>query len=377
LNAVANDYLDDMAKGIDTIVLTATNRDRTDLNQSIRNNLVQKAVVEKGNAFDTLQNAGLSGSKRRFADNYRIGQQVFFQKESGPIKRGTQAEITGFDPQKNSLTLQIKPSKNTDKPIEHTINLFKEATKIQAFNVVQKNFGVGDRIITLKNDKMVGVENGKIGIIQNMDSEGNISVFFVKDKIKNAQNVFKMDLKKQYISATFDADFGRIRKGTQCHVIEKNLKEKTISIQYMDENRQIKQAKIQAEDLKHLFLHEGTERSFNLKNYSYIDHAYSVTSYKSQGCTVDVCRFVHDHSQQTNYNEAYVAITRARFDAVVYTSDPEKLIEHASKEQEKESIIQWQKQAKEIPQPSIETKPETPVQPAQEKRKEATYGLEI
>jgi len=382
LAAVARDYLDDRAKGLDTIVLTATNRDRTDLNQSIRSILVEKAVVDKGNAFNTLQNAGLSGSKRRFADNYRIGQQVFFQKESGPIKRGSQAEITGFDPQKNSLTLQIKPSKPTDKPIEHTIDLFKEATKIQAFNVVQKNFGVGDRVITLKNDKLLGVENGKIGTIKYIDDQGNAHVTFARKELQNKEAVFKQDLKKDYHTVTLNADFGQIPSGTECHIYDKNTKEKTISVQYIDENGKLNQAKIMSKDLNHLSIFHETKANFNLvTGYSYLDHAYAVTSYKSQGATVDQVRWCHDHSQQTNYNEAYVAITRARLDAVVYTSDPEKLIEHASKEQEKESVIQWQKLSKEAPQPeaqpTVETKLEPPVQPAQEKRKEATYGLEI
>lgn len=387
LEAITKDYLADREKKIDTIVLTATNRDRTDLNQSIRQSLIKSGIVESGNSYNTLQNAGLSGSKRRFADNYQPGQQIFFEKKSGIIQRGAQAEIVGLDPHKNTITIKLKDQE------EHVeIDLFKDATKIKVFNSVQKSFGIGDSVITLKNDNKLNVENGKLGIIKNIDENGRVEVFFPKDKIKNPQAVFNYDLKKQYISAVPDNDFGSILKGTQCQIFEKNNKEKTLSMQFVDQNGNLQKEKILSEDLKNFHLTEGSTSNFNLSNYAYLDHAYAVTSYKSQGATVEQVRWCHDHTQKTNYNEAYVAITRAKFDAVIYTSDTKKLVEHASKEQEKESVIQWQ--LKSEPQKiKIETqviepnnfidpdfdkniqskKPEKNV----EKQKSADYGLEL
>lgn len=337
LETITHDYLTDREKNVDSIVLTATNKDRTELNQSIRQSLVKNGVVEVGNTYNTLQNSGLSGSKRRFADNYKEGQQIFFEKEHGSIKKGIQAEIIGLNPQGNTLTIKLK---DQDKHID--IDLFKGATKIQAFNVVQKSFGIGDSVITLKNDNKIRVENGKLGIIKNIDKNGKVEVFFPKDKINDPQAVFNYDLKKQYISAVPNNNFASILKGTQCQIFEKNNTEKTLSIQFIDQNGKLQKENIRSDDLKNFHLTEGSTSNFNLSNYAYLDHAYAVTSYKSQGATVEQVRWCHDHTQKTNYNEAYVAITRAKFGAVVYTSDTKMLVEQASKEQEKESVIQWQ-----------------------------------
>jgi ATP-dependent exoDNAse (exonuclease V) beta subunit len=74
--------------------------------------------------------------------------------------------------------------------------------------------------------------------------------------------------------------------------------------------------------------------------YTYIDHAYCITSHKSQGSTYDKCIAVYDVSNhKTNFNEFYVAATRQREDVSICTNSKEKFKEQAQEEQDKISTL--------------------------------------
>jgi len=119
-----------------------------------------------------------------------------------------------------------------------------------------------DRIITLKNDKQIGVKNGEMWQVKSIDSQGNIT-------IKN------------------------------------NNKEKTI----------------------------------NIRNYNYIDHAYAVTTHKSQGMTID--QVISDVSaQKTNYNEVYTAVTRGKTEYTIYTDNKDKFYDKIQNEQTKTTTLE-------------------------------------
>lgn len=341
LQNVANDYLEDREKWLNTIVLTATNKDRTELNSSIRSSLIERKIVDKGVSFMTLQGANLSGSKQRFADSYSSGQRVFFQKPSDDITQGCEAEVVSVDSKTNTMTVKIISDKHEEQGKEYTIDLFKDAKKIKAFNVVHKNFGVGDSIITLKNDKLLKLENGKMGTIRSINKDGIAQFSFSKKRLKANFSVFKKDPKKDFLTAVAMKSIPDIPEKTELFITKVDSKSQYINVEYQDSNGKKKQAQIQKSEFEHIHIYEETRASFNLNSYRYIDHAYAVTSYKSQGATVEQVRWCHDHTQKTNYNEAYVAITRAELDAVVYTSDSNELINQAIKEQQKESVIQW------------------------------------
>ena len=140
---------------------------------------------------------------------------------------------------------------------------------MQVYDVVEKKFGVGDRVIFQKNDKAVDVKNGQTGVIKSIDEEGNAAI-----------------------------DIGKSR------IVECNLN-----------NR-------------------------GDRAYTYIDHAYCITSHKSQGSTYDKCIAVYDVSNhKTNFNEFYVAATRQREDVSIYTNNKEKFKEQAQEEQNKISTL--------------------------------------
>jgi ATP-dependent exoDNAse (exonuclease V) alpha subunit len=78
-----------------------------------------------------------------------------------------------------------------------------------------------------------------------------------------------------------------------------------------------------------LHLDSGRTVALNLREYLHLEYGYAVTSYSSQGQTADRV-LVHidlDRAgeQLVNRRQAYVAISRGRYDAQIYTNDKAQL----------------------------------------------------
>ena len=73
-----------------------------------------------------------------------------------------------------------------------------------------------------------------------------------------------------------------------------------------------------------------------MKDYPHLDHGYAVTSYSSQGQTADRVLVhidtAHVAEQLVNRRLAYVALSRGRFDAQIFTDDKGRLMEALSRD---------------------------------------------
>ncbi|MCS7214958.1 MAG: AAA family ATPase [Thermodesulfovibrio sp.] len=83
---------------------------------------------------------------------------------------------------------------------------------------------------------------------------------------------------------------------------------------------------------------DNKEKTINIRDYNYIDHAYSSTVHKSQGMTTN--KVIFACSERTNYNEMYTAMTRGKQDYSIYASSKESMYKSMQKEQEKTSTIE-------------------------------------
>lgn len=98
---------------------------------------------------------------------------------------------------------------------------------------------------------------------------------------------------------------------------------------------------------------EGGEKSFNLAQYNHIDLGHAITSYKAQGASIDHV-IVSADPRQENYNDYYVAMTRGKEDATIYTADKTEMLEAVSKYQEKSSTLDYPEEKKELAEMSLE-----------------------
>ena len=94
----------------------------------------------------------------------------------------------------------------------------------------------------------------------------------------------------------------------------------------------------------HLRLDSGRLVAFTVKDHSHLDYGYAVTSHSSQGQTADRV-LVHIDleragEQLVNRRLAYVAISRGRYDAQIYTNDKASLAEALSRDVSHRSAIE-------------------------------------
>ena len=94
--------------------------------------------------------------------------------------------------------------------------------------------------------------------------------------------------------------------------------------------------KIDASGNLRLSLDSGREVVFNIRENPHLDYGYAVTSHSSQGQTADRV-LVHVDTEQAgeklvNRRLAYVAVSRGRYDAQVYTNDKTHLTEQLSRD---------------------------------------------
>jgi hypothetical protein len=89
-------------------------------------------------------------------------------------------------------------------------------------------------------------------------------------------------------------------------------------------------------------LDSGKSVEFNLTEHSHVDYGYAVTSYSGQGQTADRVLIHVDTEQSSNLvNErfGYVALSRARYDAQIYTDDASELTQSLSRQISKSSAL--------------------------------------
>src|SRR5271167_2837419 len=82
---------------------------------------------------------------------------------------------------------------------------------------------------------------------------------------------------------------------------------------------------------------------FQLKDHPHLDHGYAVTSHSSQGQTADRV-LIHVDTEESvhlvNSRMAYVAVSRGRYDAQIYTNDKSELAQHLSRDVSHHMAIQ-------------------------------------
>jgi ATP-dependent exoDNAse (exonuclease V) alpha subunit len=118
-----------------------------------------------------------------------------------------------------------------------------------------------------------------------------------------------------------------------------------------------------------LRLDSGRSIAFNIKENPHLDYGYAVTSHSSQGQTADRV-LVHVDTEQAgeklvNRRLAYVAVSRGRYDAQLYTNDKTHLAETLSREVSHQSAVEPTRAAG----PTLAQKTETPSSLIQERHR--------
>ena len=91
----------------------------------------------------------------------------------------------------------------------------------------------------------------------------------------------------------------------------------------------------------------GREVRFNISEHPHIDHGYAVTSHSSQGQTADRV-LIHVDTDKSellvNNRFAYVSVSRAQYDAHIYTNDASGLPRRLSRDSSQRTATQVEQQ---------------------------------
>ena len=155
----------------DNIIVTARNADRTELNQLIRAELKdQGKLAGPEHTFTVRESKHLSPVDKHFAENYQAGDIVISNQHHIIGRAGTEAKVISSDQQSHSLTVQRKDGK------EHSIDLKEQGQHLSAYIEKQGQFMAGDKLVLLKNDRGLVVQNGHTGIIQSIEQDGKMVI---------------------------------------------------------------------------------------------------------------------------------------------------------------------------------------------------------
>jgi conjugative relaxase-like TrwC/TraI family protein len=168
---IANEYVSKKENERDkTLIIASTNKDKNELNKTIREKL-----NKKGKEYNTKENVTLQGIQARYADNYKIGDEIILNKVKG-FKAGQKGKIIGYKDDKTLLIEIEKKKKGKTYTETAELNVFENADNISVFRDAKKRFEAGDKIIFTKNieRKELKVKNGELDEIEEIDEEGNI-----------------------------------------------------------------------------------------------------------------------------------------------------------------------------------------------------------
>ncbi len=154
-----------------SIIVTARNADRNELNAAIRSELkTQGKLSQQEITFTVRESKSLNVTDKHFAQSYNRGDRIISNQAGIMGRAGTEGKVIEIDRQNHMLTVQVKDGK------EHQIDLKKQGQNLSVFSEKKQGFSQGDKIVFGKNDKSLNVKNGEVGEIKSIDKSGKVEI---------------------------------------------------------------------------------------------------------------------------------------------------------------------------------------------------------
>ncbi len=195
----------------DTMIVTAFNQDREQLNKMIRDSLIEDEKVSSNSINLTTREAvSIIGAERSFAESYQsfVGSSIIATKDGIFGNAGSEATILGINEKNQTLLV----SYNGDRV---NVDVNAHGNDLQIYKHQPRQFATGDKIIFLKNDKQLEVKNGQTAIIQDIDDDK-----IMKVKMDNGKTIsFNPEDQYRYIGHGYAITDYKSQGQTEKHVI--------------------------------------------------------------------------------------------------------------------------------------------------------------
>ncbi len=170
------------------LLVTSTNADRTLLNREIREARIRHGEIGEGVPTRVL----VPVPEASTADSYREGDRILFSGYRGADGRmqrwgarlNTTGTVTRIDQEKNrvevtySFAAKNQEGREVTRTVAKNLPAAEMAGKTAAYREEERFFSVGDKIVALKNDRTLHLQNGSLGVISSIESDGIAQVDF-------------------------------------------------------------------------------------------------------------------------------------------------------------------------------------------------------
>jgi hypothetical protein len=164
------------------LMMTGTNAERKELNREVREARIAAGEIGEGKRFAVLApvHQGVT------VEGYRLGDTVHFpgvldeqrNRRSWGTRIGVEGEVVGLDRERNLVRVRysFETAKRDGRVIERTVtgefSAAEMAGKTALYREEERNFAIGDRVVALKNQGKLDLENGDLGTIRELDGQG-------------------------------------------------------------------------------------------------------------------------------------------------------------------------------------------------------------
>ena len=168
-------------EGQSVLMVTPTNEKRKELNREVREARVALGEIELGKPFRVLSPV----RQELTVEGYQPGDRLVFLGErdlGGRLRNwgariGTEAEVLGIDRERNLVRVRYEFSIGKEENVR-TRSVTREfparelAGRSALYREEERNFAVGDRVVALRNEPKLDLQNGTLGTIRELDRDG-------------------------------------------------------------------------------------------------------------------------------------------------------------------------------------------------------------
>ncbi len=161
------------------LLVTTTNDARKDLNLEIRRARVTGREIEEGRSFPVLAPVRQGVT----VEGYQLGDKLHFSGERAEDGRTVawgarlhaEGKVVGLDRERNLVRVNLSfetQDRQRRKVVREVTKEFSAAElpgRTTLLREEERSFSVGDRIVALKNDRGLGVQNGSLGVVREID----------------------------------------------------------------------------------------------------------------------------------------------------------------------------------------------------------------
>jgi conjugative relaxase-like TrwC/TraI family protein len=164
-NSIVQEYLQSVRSGMDTVIITTTNRDKDTFNELIRNEKEATGEIGDSKEIDTLRGKSISEAKAMDSEFYSKNDVIVAERDihtgDGLITKGSILEITKQPKSGQKLTVQ-------KGDLEFKLDPETHSSSYSIHSKVTKDFGIGEEIVFTKNFGK-DIQNGMTATISEIE----------------------------------------------------------------------------------------------------------------------------------------------------------------------------------------------------------------